>query len=203
MAYPEEPNHAPPDVVLAPEVEFATGTSWRQVAREYARLSNDKIRTADVQALLLKLNVKERSRNETIRRIVAALHRNVRYTGVEFGESSLVPQFPSETLKRKYGDCKDKATLLVAMLQASGIPARLALLASGSLRDVNVDLPGVGMFDHAIVYVPASGPDSDLWIDATAEYTQVGTLPWMDYGRSALIIDDATESLKKNPGPDC
>jgi hypothetical protein len=57
----------------------------------------------------------------------------------------------------------------------------------------------MGMFDHAIVYVPASGSDSDLWLDATAEYSQVGTLPRMDYGRWALIVDEKTESLKKIP----
>jgi hypothetical protein len=127
------------------------------------------------------------------------LHRNVRYTGVEFGESSLIPQFPSETLKRGYGDCKDKAALLVTMLRSAGIPASLALLNTGPGRELNTNQPGMGMFDHAIVYVPASGADSDLWIDATAQYSQAGMLPWMDYGRWALIVDEKTESLKKVP----
>jgi len=198
-AYHEQPDHLPPDVVIRPEVEFATGTSWQQIASAYAGLSNDKVRTADVQLILSRLNLQDGTRQEIIRRIVAALHKNIRYTGVEFGESSLVPQFPSETLKRKYGDCKDKATLLVAMLRAEGIPANLALLDTGPGRDINPDLPGIGLFDHAIVYVPASGSNSDLWIDATAEYSQVGTLPWMDYGRSALIIAEGTDSLKKTP----
>src|SRR6202167_3715134 len=57
----------------------------------------------------------------------------------------------------------------------------------------------MGMFDHAIVYVPASGADAELWIDATAEYSRVGVLPWMDYGRWALIVGDKTESLKRTP----
>jgi len=198
-AFQDAPDHLPSDVVIRPQIEFATGTSWQQVASEFARLTNEKLRTADVQPLIAKLNLKDSSRNDRIRRIVAALHKNIRYTGVEFGESALIPQFPSETLKRKYGDCKDKAALLVAMLRASGIPASLALLDSGPGRDVNADLPGIGMFDHAIVYVPASNSDPDLWIDATAEYSQVGTLPWMDYGRSALIVADGTATLKLTP----
>src|SRR5205823_12138899 len=134
-----------------------------------------------------------------VRRIVSLLHKNVRYTGVEFAESSLVPQFPSETLNRKYGDCKGKATLLVAMLRSAGIPAHLVLLDSGPGRDLNPDLPGMGMFDHAIVYVPASSPEPEIWIDATAEYSQVGTLPWIDYGRWALIVDGKTDNLTKTP----
>jgi transglutaminase-like putative cysteine protease len=198
-AYTEEINHVPADLVLYPEIEFSTGKSWRQVASEYARLSNDKLRLADVQALITKIKAKSGSRNELIRSIVGTLHRNVRYTGVEFGESSLIPQFPSETLKRGYGDCKDKAALLVTMLRSAGIPASLALLNTGPGRELNTNQPGMGMFDHAIVYVPASGADSDLWIDATAQYSQAGMLPWMDYGRWALIVDEKTESLKKVP----
>ena len=196
-AYTENLEHVPADVVLYPEIEFSTGTSWRAVASEYTRISEDKIRSADVQALVAKVDAKEGNRNDVIRQLLALLHKNVRYTGVEFGESSLLPQFPSETLKRKYGDCKDKATLLVAMLRSAGIPAHLALLDTGPGRDINTSLPGLGMFDHAIVYVPASGPDSELWIDATAQYSQVGTLPWMDYGRWALVVSENTESLKQ------
>jgi transglutaminase-like putative cysteine protease/tetratricopeptide (TPR) repeat protein len=198
-AVSEEDPYVPPDLPTHPQIEFSTGTSWQQIAAEYARLTEDKVRPSDVQPLLPALNLKNAGRNEIIRHIVATLHRNIRYTGVEFGESNLIPQFPSETLKRKYGDCKDKATLLVAMLRAAGISAQLALLDSGPGRDVNPELPGMGMFDHAIVYVPASGSDPELWIDATAQYSQVGTLPWMDYGRSALVVSDKTESLKKTP----
>ena len=198
-AFPEPPDHLPADAVVLPEIEFATGRSWQQVAAEYARLTNEKVRFPDVQPLLAKVNLKGASQNEVIRRLLAALHKNVRYTGIEFGESSLIPQFPSETLKRKYGDCKDKALLLVAMLRASGVPADLALLQAGPGRDINPELPGMGNFDHAIVYVPPSASGPDLWIDATAQYSQAGTLPWMDYGRSALIVSDQTESLKKTP----
>ena len=93
---------------------------------------------------------------QTTARIVSRLHREVRYTGVEFGEAQIIPQFPSETLKRKFGDCKDKAALLVAMLRASGLPAYIALLSAGPGRDVPAELPGFGHFDHAIVYVPGA-----------------------------------------------
>jgi transglutaminase-like putative cysteine protease/Flp pilus assembly protein TadD len=195
----EKLTNLPPDMPRAPQIEFSTGTSWQKVASEYARLSNDKLRVADVQTLLAKANAKSGTRQELIRRLIVTLHKNVRYTGVEFGEASLVPQFPLETLKRKYGDCKDKAALLVTMLRAVNIPASLALLETGPGQDINPELPGLGMFDHAIVYVPASASDSELWIDATAQHARVGDLPSMDYGRWALVVDEHITSLKKTP----
>jgi hypothetical protein len=99
--FPEDPDHLPADVVVRPELEFSTGTSWRQVASEYARLTDDKARPSDGQPLLASVNIKDGTRADIIRRIVSTLHKSVRYTGVEFGESSLIPQFPSETLKRR------------------------------------------------------------------------------------------------------
>lgn len=195
----EKLTNLPPDVPRGPQIEFSTGTSWHNVVAEYARLSNDKLRVADVQSLLAKINLKTSSRPELIRRVVAALHKNIRYTGVEFGEASIVPQFPSETLKRKYGDCKDKAALLATMLRAVNVPANLALLSTGPGQDINPELPGMGMFDHAIVFVPASGSDPELWIDATDQYSRVGDLPRMDYGRWALIVEENNTALKKIP----
>jgi tetratricopeptide (TPR) repeat protein/transglutaminase-like putative cysteine protease len=195
----EELDHIPPDLAVIPELQFTTGTSWHEVAAEYARLIDEKIRLADVEPLMSKINIKGSTREQVIRRIVAAVHNNVRYTGVEFGESNLIPQYPSETLKRKYGDCKDKAALLATMLRSAGIPANLALLNAGPGLDINPDLPGMGVFDHAIVYVPGAGPDPELWIDATAQYSQVGFLPWGDYGRRALVISASTDSLVQTP----
>ena len=191
--------NVPFDVVMGPEFEFSTGASWQAVASTYATLANEKTRLADVQPVVQKIAPKAGNRDETIRKLVSYLHSNVRYTGVEFGEASWVPQFPAETLKRKYGDCKDKANLLVALLKAAGIPANLALLDAGPGQDVNPGLPGMGMFDHEIVYVPASQQGSELWIDATASYSKVGDLPEMDYGRWALVIDAKTTELKKIP----
>jgi hypothetical protein len=139
---------------------------------------------------------------QTIQRIVSRLHKDIRYTGIEFGQASLQPQTATEVIKRHYGDCKDKAAMLVAMLRAAGISANLALLDSGLGLDVTPDLPGMNQFDHAIVYLPADGNGSEpLWIDATAEYAQVGILPSMDKGRLALIIADGTDRLTPTPDP--
>jgi transglutaminase-like putative cysteine protease/tetratricopeptide (TPR) repeat protein len=198
-AYTNQYANLPPDVRLYPEIEFSTATSWQHVASEYSRQLNEKLRTADVQPLVSKMELGAHPGLDVVRKIIAALHKNVRYTGIEFGESGLIPQFPGETLKRKYGDCKDKAALLIAMLRAAGIPANLALLSAGPGQDTNPEMPGMGTFDHAIVYVPAAGSIPELWIDATAQYSRVGDLPDMDYGRWALVVDDKTTDLKKIP----
>lgn len=182
---------------VSPMVEFSTGESWLSVADEYRKLAEPQIDPGQVKHLVPHAD--RGSRAERIQRVVDWLDQEIRYTGVEFGESSLQPQKPAEVLKRHFGDCKDKAALLVALLRSSGIPANLALLDAGFGVDVNADLPGMNQFNHAIVYVPGDGKDKPLWIDATDQYAQVGTLPTMDQGREALVIADGTAALTQIP----
>ena len=84
---------------------------------------------------------------------------------------------PSEVIQRHYGDCKDKANLLVAMLRAAGIKANLALLDVGPGPDVSTALPGISLFDHAIVYVPADGPHNPAALDRCHRRNLRGRLP--------------------------
>ena len=127
---------------------------------------------------------------------MARLGADVKYTGIEFGEASIVPRTPAEVLERRYGDCKDKALLLVALLRAAGIPAQVALLDAGFGPDIDPDVPGFGSFDHAIVYVPGAKP---LWIDATDQFSAVGELPLADQGRLALVAARGTTALLTTP----
>ena len=185
--------HAP----RLPWVEFSTGASWQTVAGSYAAMAEPQIQPDAVKSLLPASG--KRDEMTTIAVLVAALHREVRYTGVEFGKARLEPQVSAEILRRHYGDCKDKASLLVAMLRAAGIGAHLALLDAGPGPDVTPELPGINRFDHAIVYVPAAQGRRALWIDATAEFTKVGDLPYPDQGRQALIIAKETQGLTLTP----
>lgn len=188
------------DTPATPMVEFATGQSWGAVASGYAALTDPQMVTSEAEAILPK--DLPTARMAKIQAIVKQLHHEVRYTGVEFGAAQLTPQRPSEVIQRHYGDCKNKATLLVAMLRAVGIKADLALLSMGPGRDVDPMLPGINRFGHAIVYVPKGGPGEDpLWIDATAEYFAVGSLPYDDQGRKALVISPQTTELTKTPEP--
>ncbi len=107
-----------------------------------------------------------------------------------------MPHSPTQTLTRKYGDCKDKASLLVALLRVANIPAYVALLHEGSREDVAPNLPGMGMFDHAIVYFPG---DPDLWIETTDEYARLGEIPVADQDRLALIARRGSNALLRTP----
>jgi len=185
-----DPN-LPSEVSPFPEVLFSTAASWKDVAASYNKIVDEKLASPEVKPLVARIIDGKTSRDQRLDAIIRYLAKEIRYTGVEFGDAAVVPHTPAETLKQKYGDCKDKSTLLVAMLRSADIPAYVALLNVGRREDVVKDLPGMGRFDHAIVFVPGS---PDLWIDATDEYARVGQLPASDQGRLALIARPETDS---------
>jgi tetratricopeptide (TPR) repeat protein/transglutaminase-like putative cysteine protease len=190
-----QPN-LPPDAVRLPTIDFATGASWQRIAAEYGKIVDERVDLAAMRAVVDPLIAGKETIAEKEAAIIDYLDREVRYTGIEFGEAAIIPHDPAETLAKKYGDCKDKATLLVAMLRAAGIPAYVALLNAESRMDVPADLPGMGLFDHAIVYAPGK---PDLWIDATDRYAGLGQLPMGDQGRLALVARTETSALIKTP----
>jgi Domain of Unknown Function with PDB structure (DUF3857)/Transglutaminase-like superfamily len=182
------PSNEPP----YPNVMFSTGDSWQLLAEAYAKIVDAQANISNVSALAQKIVTGKNVRSEKIAAIFEYINARVRYTGIEFGEAAIVPHAPEETLKRGYGDCKDKAVLLVALLRAADIPADVALLNAGDREDVPADLPGIGMFDHAIVYLPGSPA---MWIDATDDYARAGPLPAADQGRLALVAAPGTVAL--------
>ena len=187
--------NVPPDRSPQKRISFSTGESWGEIATAYAKVVEEKIAGADVSSLLEGVSLTG-SPVEVADRITAKLHDRIRYTGVEFAEAEIIPGAPAQTLARGYGDCKDKSTLLVALLRAAGLDAQVALLAAGSAPDVDPQLPGLGLFNHVIVYVDAEKP---FWIDATAENTRVPFLPPVAEGRLALIAKPGTSQLTETP----
>jgi tetratricopeptide (TPR) repeat protein len=187
----------PPEMARTPYVGFSTGRSWSDLAQRYSAIVDRTLAGADLQPFLRTVRVPAASQLETIGLVLARVHQEVRYTGLELGAGGLLPRSPAETLRRKFGDCKDKAVLLAGLLRALDIPAYVALLyATEDDQDVEEALPGFGVFNHAIVVVPGK---PTIWIDPTDPYARIGELPAADQGRLALIAAPSTSGLVRTP----
>ena len=183
----------PVDAPGTPAVWFSTGKSWQDVARRYDAVTESVLRGSDFSAEARVLGGRGLPTIEIARRASASLGARVRYSGIELGDGSFVPRPPRETLQKGFGDCKDQALLLAALLRAAGVPARLALVSTGSL---DPSLPAIDVFDHLIVVVPGKAP---LWIDPTARSGATGQLPVPVQGRPALVLDPRTTALVNTP----
>ncbi len=175
-----------PDADLpASSVAVSTGSTWKAVADRYRQLSEPSIKPAALASLALKRNNGESALGFAERCRLAIIAKGIRYTALHYGEYGLVPASTKDVLDRGYGDCKDQAALLAAMLRNAGVDASLALIATGPGRDADPELPGMGLFDHAIVYVPGAEP---FWVDPSARYYPAGRLHPSSQGRLSLVV---------------
>jgi hypothetical protein len=174
--------------------------SWDEFAQWYARISNgsDQINDA-VRKMAADLTLGAASRMEKIQRafeFVSAL----RYIAIELGVQGFRPRTPGEVLANRYGDCKDKANLLVALLRCMDVDARFVLLERGGATDVS--FPS-WQFNHAICFVPkapGTGQETDLWLDSTDSITPFGFIAPGDYGRDALVFFKDKAEFRKVAG---
>jgi transglutaminase-like putative cysteine protease len=136
---------------------------------------------------------------EAAQRLLGFVQEEIRYLGMELGPRSHAPSTPDAVLKARYGDCKDKARLLCAMLSEVGVEAVPALVHSTRGRAVSDWLPSIDAFDHVIVRITARG--RTYWVDPTLT-NQAGDLAHRALPEYtwALPIDRSTTRLEKVQG---
>lgn len=123
----------------------------------------------------------------------------IRYLGFEVGVYTHKPHDPNDIFRQGYGDCKDKALLLVCMLREEGIQSYVALVHTGLRAKVENESPAAIMFNHAIVAIERSS--GYVFIDATNQQ-QRGSLINIyipPYGKS-LVLKEGTRGLEDIEG---
>jgi len=129
-----------------------------------------------------------------------AIHRwvsgEIRYVAIAMGAGGYVPHHADEIITAGYGDCKDKTTLLSALMAAKGIRALPVLVRTGS-RFKWQEVPLLAAFNHAIVYLP----EFDRYLDATVPLASFDALPAALRGRQVLVARDgeAKASIRQTP----
>ncbi|MHA3771299.1 DUF3857 domain-containing transglutaminase family protein [Verrucomicrobiota bacterium sgz303538] len=174
--------------------------SWKDVAQWATRL----YMVADSVPDELRQQIDAISRVENKKaQAVAALRyvqNNIRYLGMEIGVHGYKP-YPLETvLKRRFGDCKDKALVLCAMLRQLGMEAYPALVETDYCHKIAEWLPSPFAFDHLVVNLRLDG--RNYWLDPTMS-SQGGSLDQLyfpNYGKALVISGETTALTDITPG---
>jgi hypothetical protein len=191
---------APPKSVKRwkPSVQITTFTNWEQVGAWYNSLQRDSlIVTPAIQAKADALTKGLTSNDDKLRAIFNDVALHIHYVGLEFGIGRYQPHPADDVLSNEYGDCKDKHTLLAALLKAAGIEAWPVLISAAS-RELDPATPSPAQFNHVITLVPLNG--KLLWMDSTEEVAPVGLLMDGLRDKQALAIPDGKPAyLEKTP----
>ena len=170
--------------------------TWSDLAREYlASIAPQLVPDPAASDLVLGADADVAQRIASAARYVQSEYV---YKAIEFGRRAWRPAPVSETIRNRYGDCKDHALLLCQMLGAVGVEAHLALVSTN--RPVRIDQPSIDQFNHMIVYLPEAGGWGGRFIDCTAKETDVMlSVPFGLADRPALILDEANPRFARIP----
>jgi transglutaminase-like putative cysteine protease len=180
-------------------VELSDAEDWSEIVQVGMRLFRNGADESPALRLVADGIRAKYARPED--RLVAALHfvqDTIRYVAIAVGKGGYVPNPASLTLKRKYGDCKDKTVLLISLLRLLNIEGYPVLANTQIGPDLREHLPAITAFDHAIVMAKLNGVS--YWLDGTLT-DQEGDLAHLnqpDYG-SMLVLAPETKDLVDRP----
>ncbi|KAF1697748.1 DUF3857 domain-containing protein [Pseudoxanthomonas koreensis] len=153
---------------LLSRVEVTTAAGWEDVAAWASPLFPGRFSDRALAAeLAAQLDLAVGDPVGSLERAVAFVQGEVRYTGLDMGLNSHAPNPPELVAKRRFGDCKDKSQLLVALLREAGIRAEPVLVNTALRARTAERLPSPLAFDHVVVR--AHLPQGEAWIDATRD----------------------------------
>jgi hypothetical protein len=188
-----EPGMPPPNDLLA-TVTLSTLVDWREyVEWERALLSEVFESNARLRALATRLTEGATTPRERFDRIFHFVAEEIRYQqDYETTIAGVRPHSCPVVLERGYGDCKDKAVLMILLGREVGLDIRFAILRTSNAGRVLRDVPNQ-QFNHAIVYVPAQeGIEQGFFMDPTTDGLDIGNLREDDQGATALVLDSTS-----------
>ena len=188
LAKPAEmPGDAPARYRLPPLLQVGTFADWRDVSRAMAPLFATEGTIAPDGPIAALVKTIEAGAPGQLDRALAALQLvqdQVSYLANGMDGGNYIPQTPAETWQKRYGDCKAKTLLLLAMLREMGIEAEaFTVLATGGGDAMPGMLPLPADFNHIIVRAVIDG--TEYWLDGTdtgASMAVIGAVPPFAYG---------------------
>jgi hypothetical protein len=194
-------------VSYVPDEPVKSGTafeSWDDVASWMTELMKPRlISTPAIREMSIRLG--------NSRTMGEFAQKQIRYVAIEIGIGGYQPHAAAEILESRYGDCKDKVTLLKSLLDELGTNVRPILINTNG-RGLEASFPSPSYFNHMIaaVPIPEDEPITDavidhpqlgrlLLFDPTDPYTPMGQLPTVLQGTEALLIDGDSGHIIETP----
>lgn len=177
-------------------VQYSSFKDWQSVAQWGSPLYElPGSATPSLAAKVNAIRAQWSTADQQVNAVINFVQDAIRYTGINSGIGGYKPDTPEEIINRRYGDCKDKAVLMIALLRELGVEAFPVLVHSKDGEALPDYLPSPDVFNHMIVKLPYQG--KDYWVDGTMTL-QGSTLQSLAQGNyhNALVVNDYAGELE-------
>ncbi len=195
------PRLAPARYALGRVAEFSDFKSWADLGALMAPLYAGAAVIPAQGSLRDEVEKIKAASTDPVRRTEAALslvQDRVRYVALLMGNGGYVPAKAEETWGRRYGDCKAKSALLLAVLRELGVDAEPVAANAISGDGIDQRLPMVGVFNHVLVRAHVGG--KDYWLDGTRQGdTSLARLRVPDFGWGLPLVPKGAALVRMLP----
>lgn len=178
-----------------PAVLISTYSSYEELGSNYGRAALPKAGvTPGIAALANEITKGITDKKAQAIAIDAWMKKNIRYVAVYLSSGRIIPNDAATVLKNKFGDCKDKTTLMLALLSVKGIAAEPALINLGNAYTLP-EPPTFAALNHVILYLP----EFNLYDDPTANRAAFGVLAFESYDKPVVRVSASGAKLARTP----
>lgn len=184
---------------------------WARIGEWYNQLAAPESEgPADIATESRSLTSANADFMERIRKIATFMQQQIRYVGIEIGVGGFQPHPAEEIYRNRYGDCKDKVTLMISMLDAVGVRATWVMVDTdrgvvdpkvpsrmGDHMIAAIEIPALYQNPALKAVVTASSGKRYLIFDPTNPYVPIGLLPtYLQGGYGLLIAGDDSQVIE-------
>lgn len=188
--------------------------AWSDIGSWYSELTEGRrLASPEIKQRVAELTAGSQTIVAKMQALTEFVQQNIRYLAVELGIGAYQPHPAAEVFSRQYGDCKDKATLMIAMLHEIGVESYYVIVNTGRGVITDSTPPGLG-FNHVILAIrlpdgveyesfgalvkhPKLGPL--LIVDPTNEFIPLGNLSGSLQGSYGLLVAPGVSELIQLP----
>lgn len=153
---------------------------------------------ADLKALSLEITKDKKTDSDKIKSIFYWVKENIKYIAFENGYEGFIPREATLVFQRKFGDCKDMASIISCMAKYANVSnVTLAWIGTRSIPYSYDDLPTPAVDNHMIALFKNN--DEYIFLDGTDKQTRYGIPTAFIQGKEAMFGENGTYKIIKVP----
>ncbi len=186
--------------LLPPNSQQQGFQNWREMGAWYRALVQGRTDSSqEIKQMVATLTQSAPSQLEKMRALASFVQKEIRYVAIELGIGGLQPHAAAEVFAHRYGDCKDKATLLSAMLKEIGVDSYYFIIntARGSITE---STPANLGFNHMILAIQLPPGTQDSSLLAVSTHPKLGKILFFDPTATLTPLGSLRGELQANYG---
>lgn len=153
----------------------------------------------ELTKVLEKFDLSELSEKQKVKKVFEWVQNNIKYIAIEDGLGGFIPRNPDLVMNRRYGDCKDMATLIVEMLSMLDIEAHKVWIGTDEIPYTYRELPSPLVDNHMIAAYYDKEENEYIYLDGTDSKVTFGFPTQFIQGKEALIHKGDTFEIREVP----